>query len=116
MGRVASALPSLHGDDLSDHPALASRTMLQNWHASGFDPERCACSGPVIIAPLLSWGLEPLDIEALERLSGYGVRRRLGTSTIDCPHGDRRSVIAYLRAWADLLEERLDARRSFEAA
>jgi hypothetical protein len=71
---------------------------------------------PEIIASLLSWGLEPVDIEALERLSDYAVRRRLGTSTVDFPHGERRNVIAYLKAWADLLEERLDAEARGAAA
>lgn len=62
-----------------------------------------------IVGALLAWGLEPVDVEALERLSDYAVRRRLGTSTIDYPHGERQNVIDYLRAWADLLEERLDS-------
>lgn len=60
-----------------------------------------------ILATLCAWGLEPVDIEALERLSDSAVRRRLGTNTIDFPHGERQNVIAYLRAWAELLEEKL---------
>lgn len=63
---------------------------------------------PEILATLFAWGLEPVDIEALERLSDSAVRRRLGTNTIDFPHGERQNVIAYLRAWAALLEEKLE--------
>jgi hypothetical protein len=62
-----------------------------------------------ILATLCTWGLEPIDIEGLERLSDSSVRRRLGTNTIDFPHGERQNVIAYLRAWAELLEEKLPA-------
>lgn len=64
---------------------------------------------PEILATLFAWGLEPVDIEALERLSDSAVRRRVGTNTVDFPHGERRNVIAYLQAWAELLEEKLPA-------
>lgn len=60
-----------------------------------------------IFAELLAAGLEPADIGALERLDDAGVRRRLGTHTTDYLHSDRHNVIAYLRAWAELLEEAL---------
>jgi hypothetical protein len=73
---------------------------------------------PQILATLFAWGLEPADVEALERLSDSAVRRRLGTNTVDFPHGERQNVIAYLRAWADLLEQKLppSARQSDEGA
>lgn len=74
------------------------------------DIDVCNVTGqtmPQILATLFAWGLEPTDVEALERLSDSAVRRRLGTNTIDFPHGERQNVIAYLRAWADLLEEKL---------
>jgi hypothetical protein len=63
-----------------------------------------------IFAELIAWGLEPSDVEALERLDDPAVRRRLGNSTTDFLHSDRKNVIAYLLAWAALLEERLSPR------
>jgi hypothetical protein len=61
-----------------------------------------------IFDELSEWGLEATDVGALERLDDPEVRRRLGTHTVDFLHSDRENVIAYLRAWADLLEERLE--------
>jgi len=61
-----------------------------------------------IFAELLAVGLEPADIGALERLDDPAVRRRLGTSTSHYLHSDRNNVVAYLRAWAAILEETLE--------
>jgi hypothetical protein len=61
-----------------------------------------------IFAELMGWGLEPSDVRALERLDDPEVRRRLGTHTVDFLHSDRSNVIAYMLAWADLLEEGLE--------
>jgi hypothetical protein len=74
-----------------------------------------------IFAELGAWGLDPSDIGALERLDDPDVRRRLRTNTVDFLQSDRTNVIAYLLAWADLLEERLapltvDARDGAEGA
>jgi hypothetical protein len=63
-----------------------------------------------IFAELTAWGLDARDVSALERLDDPEVRRRLGTHTVDFLHSDRQNVVAYLNAWADLLEERLDER------
>jgi len=60
-----------------------------------------------IFGELVAAGLEPQDIGALERLDDAAVRRRLGTHTSNFQHSDRQNVIAYLRAWAALLEEAL---------
>lgn len=90
--------------DYGDRPALDEGA----WEPEGV--ERCAVSARAvsdIISELCDWGLDPEDVDALERLNDPGVRRRLGASTVDFPHHDRSNVIAYLRAWADLLEERL---------
>ena len=38
------------------------------------------------------------------------VRRRLGTHMVDFLHSDRRNVVAYLKAWASVLEEQLAER------
>jgi hypothetical protein len=67
-----------------------------------------------IFAELGAWGLSPSDIAALERLDDPEVRRRLGTNTVDFLQSDRQNVMAYLLAWADLLEERI-ARASVSA-
>jgi hypothetical protein len=63
-----------------------------------------------IFAELSAWGLDAVDVGALERLDDPGVRRRLGTHTVDFLHSDRRNVVAYLKAWASLLEEQLAER------
>lgn len=60
-----------------------------------------------IFGELIAAGLEPQDIGALERLDDAAVRRRLGTHTSNFQHSDRQNVIAYLLAWAALLEEAL---------
>jgi hypothetical protein len=62
-----------------------------------------------VLKRMYSLGLSPDDVEHLERLSDPQVRRRLGNNTGYFPHHQRDNVIAYLRAWADLLEERLEA-------
>jgi hypothetical protein len=63
-----------------------------------------------ILAELSAWGLDAADVGALERLDDPDVRRRLGTHTVDFLHSDRRNVVAYLRAWASLLEARVAER------
>jgi hypothetical protein len=60
-----------------------------------------------VFAELAAWGLEARDVESLERLDDPEVRRRLGRHTQDFLHSDRSNVILYMRAWADVLEERL---------
>jgi len=63
-----------------------------------------------IFAELSAWGLDAADVGALERLDDPVVRRRLGTHTLDFLHSDRRNVVAYLKAWATLLEEQIAER------
>lgn len=72
-----------------------------------------------ILDTMLSFGLERADIAHLERLSDSEVLRHLGKNTTGLAHGDRDNVIAYLDAWADLLEARLPveaAARSYPVA
>ncbi|MEM7435009.1 MAG: hypothetical protein AAF436_07645, partial [Myxococcota bacterium] len=61
-----------------------------------------------VFAELYALGLTASDIGSLERLGDAAVRRRLGTSTKKFAHHDRRNVVAYLHAWADLLEDQLE--------
>lgn len=63
-----------------------------------------------IFAELSAWGLDATDVGSLERLDDPLVRRRLGTHTVDYLHSDRRNVVAYLKAWATLLEEQIAER------
>jgi hypothetical protein len=73
--------------------------------------EFCTESGlPIdhIFAAMRAVGLSPEDIANLERLADPRVLRRLPPEiarTID--HRNRDHVVAYLRAWADLLESGL---------
>jgi hypothetical protein len=96
------------GLDYGDRPALDE---------GAWEPEDLmACpvaerSMSAIFAELLAVGLAPADISALERLDDPAVRRRLGTHTTDFLHSDRKNVVAYLLAWADLLGEELARQR-----
>jgi hypothetical protein len=112
---IEAAASHRPGDWGEQARTVATRALLDATADEGaFEPESSDVCNVTrrtmteIVGALLAWGLEPVDVEALERLSDYAVRRRLGTSTIDYPHGERQNVVAYLRAWADLLEERLE--------
>ena len=92
--------------DYGDRPALDEGC---------FEPpevERCSVSGaPLdeVFAAMFELGLTRLDIAHLERLSDPAIRRHLGTSRVDFAHNQRMNVVAYLHAWADLLELELAA-------
>jgi hypothetical protein len=109
QARTLAPAAGLDPADYGDRPALDE---------GAWEPEDLmACpvaerSMSAIFGELLAVGLEPADIGALERLDDPVVRRRLGTSTSDYLHSDRGNVVAYLRAWAAILEERLERGRS----
>lgn len=90
--------------DFGDRPALDE---------GAWEPENvgaCQVTGaPLdeVLDQMYALGLTPDDVGHLERLSSPDVRRRLGKSTVHFPHARRENVVAYLLAWADLLEERL---------
>jgi len=90
--------------DFGDRPALDE---------GAWEPENvgaCQVTGtPLdeVLGQMYALGLTPSDVVHLERLSGREVRQRLGTSTIRFEHHRRENVVAYLEAWADLLEEQL---------
>ena len=68
--------------------------------------EFCPTSGyPIdfVLQRLFELGLEPEDVQHLERLSDDRVLRRVGTAQL--AHNRREDVIVYMQAWADLLEE-----------
>ena len=71
--------------------------------------EYCPSSGyPMdhIITSLLDLGLDRRDLRQLELLADGAVLRRLPTGRRHLDKRCRADLIAYLRAWADLLEER----------
>ncbi|NUP12220.1 MAG: hypothetical protein HOW73_39745 [Polyangiaceae bacterium] len=89
--------------DYGDRPALDEGA----WEP---DNPRCLATGaPLddVFAALYAIGLCADDIRHLERLSDEAVLRRLGKNTTGLAYGDRANVVAYLRAWADLLEDAL---------
>lgn len=89
--------------DYGDRPALDE---------GAWEPENigaCQVTGaPLdeILDQMCALGLSASDVGHLERLSDPLVRRRLGNNTEYFPHHRRENVVAYLEAWADLLEER----------
>jgi hypothetical protein len=98
-------LPAWHPrPDYGDRPALDE---------GAWEPENvgaCVVTGTpldLVFDQLEAIGLDATDIQHLERLSDPKIRRRLGTNAVDYPHHLRENTIAYLRAWADLLEEEL---------
>lgn len=90
--------------DYGDRPALDE---------GAWEPENvgaCQVTGaPLddVLSEMYALGLEPSDVGHLERLSDPRVRRRLGNNTGYFPHHRRENVVAYLEAWADLLEVHL---------
>jgi len=99
--------------DFGDRPALDEGA----WEPE--DVGACRATGArldMVFEAMLALGLDARDVAHLERLSDPEVRRRLGTSTEHFAHYQRENVIAYLEAWADLLEDRLsDALQQDEA-
>lgn len=92
--------------DFGDRPALDEGA----WEPE--DVGACQVTGaPLddVLSQMYALGLQPDDVGHLERLSDPQVRRRLGNNTVYFPHHCRENVIEYLHAWADLLEERLEA-------
>ncbi len=95
--------------DYGDRPALDEGA----WQPE--DVGACQVTGaPLdeILGAMYALGLEPPDVGHLERLSDPAVRRRLGNNTRYFQHHQRENVVAYLEAWADLLEESLSSEPS----
>ncbi|MFZ1863324.1 MAG: hypothetical protein WAU39_03790 [Polyangiales bacterium] len=97
--------------DFGDRPALDEGA----WEPD--DVGACQVTGaPLdeVLAKMYALGLTPDDVGHLERLSDPQVRRRLGNNTTHFPHHRRENVVRYLHAWADLLEECLEAQAAHE--
>ena len=90
--------------DFGDRPALDE---------GAWEPENvgaCEVTGtPLdeVLDQMLALGLTVEDVGYLERLSSPDVRRRMGNNTVHFQHARRENVVAYLSAWADLLDEQL---------
>lgn len=69
-----------------------------------------------IIEELLALGLSPNDLRELERLENRRVLARLDPADLPVQHHARASVVPYLRAWAELLEEEWEDRERRLAA
>jgi hypothetical protein len=70
--------------------------------------EFCPTSGyPIdfVLERLFALGMQPEDVQHLERLSDDRVLSRLGVRSLE--HTRRENVVRYMDAWADLLEEQL---------
>ncbi len=81
-----------------------------DWSQQAID--YCPTSGyPMdhLIQTVLDVGLSLDDIRDLEKLSARAVLLRFPLGSRDLDHRDRAHVVRYMRAWADLLEERLIA-------
>lgn len=81
--------------------------------------EYCPESGLLIdeiIGALLQIGLEPGDIRDLERLSNPAVVAALPGGPRQLSRNRRDDAVAYLRAWADLLEAERGVALDSEAA
>ncbi len=98
--------------DFGDRPALDEGA----WEPE--DVGACRATGaPLdeILAHMYAIGLRPEDVAHLERLTDPVVRRRLGNNTQYFPHHRRENVIAYLEAWASVLEDDLEVEGEPEA-
>lgn len=72
--------------------------------------EYCPTSGfpfDHVLQSLLDLGLSTGDLADLEKLRNPKVRARMGRRDADISFKDRADVVAYLRAWADLLQARM---------
>lgn len=79
--------------------------------------EFCPTSGyPIdfVLAQLFAIGVESEDVRHLERLSDAHVLKQLGVQEL--AHNRRENVVAYMRAWADMLEAALPAQADWSLA
>ena len=99
--------------DFGDRPALDE---------GAWEPENigaCTVTGtPLdrVLDQLYAIGMTETDVQCLERLSDARVRRRLGANQKEYLHYERANVVAYLRAWSDLLSEELPSAPELLAA
>jgi hypothetical protein len=102
-GHLAQSITQLSPREI--HAAAFSRS--GDWGEQARD--YCPTSGLLmddILAQLFELGMDASDVQQLERLTDREVLAALGRPLL---HTRREDVIAYMSAWADLLESRLPA-------
>lgn len=102
VARTRAGTPAVNHDvDYGDRPALDEGA----WEPEA--QESCTATDipmRVVFEQLTSAGLDADDLVHLERLSDPRIRRELGTNTTDFHYASRENLVAYLDAWATLLE------------
>lgn len=114
-GHLAQTATGLSGGEI--HRRMLARAHLRElsrgeWseHSEAY----CGDSGmdvEFIFEALLEVGLETRDLSHLEYLSDPAVLARLPAGHRPLKRNDRDDAIAYLRAWADLMEEQVGGNR-----
>jgi hypothetical protein len=103
----------------TEHPDYGERPAIDEGAYEFESLDRCASTGSpltAILATMYAAGLERDDVRHLERLSDGEVLRKLGKNTTGLEHARREHVIAYLRGFAELLEEKLGPSERAELA
>jgi hypothetical protein len=59
------------------------------------------------ISEMIRAGLDPQDLQQLERLNKPEVLKALPAEKRHLRHNQRDDVVLYLRTWADLMEQKL---------
>ena len=98
-GHLAQAITGLTPAEIHDSALIREG----DWEQQAND--YCPTSGQLIdhvLAAMFSLGLHRDDIRKLEKLADNDVARRMARYP---KHNRREDVVAYMRTWADLLEE-----------
>lgn len=107
-GNLAQELTTLTKAEIHQNALAVGRG---DWHEQLND--YCPTSGlpmDLLIADMLSAGLETADLQHLERLTDRRVLERLPKEKRYLRHNFRDDVVLYINSWADLLEELLLAK------
>lgn len=110
-GHLAQTVTRLSPDEIQQ----AAYVGAADWGAQARD--YCVTSGlplDYIFGRLFELGMEPGDVQRLERLSDAQVLRHLGN--VSLVHNRRDHVVLYMRAWAELLEDKLLADSTVDEA
>lgn len=105
-GYLAQELTSLTRAEIH---AYALRTRSGDWEdqVSAFCPQS-NLPMDLLISQMVEAGLSLEDLKHLERLSDPDVKARMGFNhSQSLRHNYVKDVVAYLRAWADMIEEKL---------
>lgn len=113
-GHLAQTATGLSGSEIHRRMLRQARVReLSRGEWSEHAEAYCDGSGmdvEFIFEALLEVGLEPKDLSQLEYLNAPEVLSRLPGGRRELKRNNRDDAVAYLRAWAELLEERLAVR------